>query len=99
MLEKNSLPLGLLLGFLLPAIGYLAFLGIYELLETLGWVSDTGFRPLFRERTSAIIALALNAFLLNYYQKRYMHNTVRGIVAITSLFIILWLVLFGKYVL
>lgn len=99
MLEKNSLPIGLLLGIMAPIIAYLLLMGIYEGLESLGWVSDSGFRPKFRERTMAIIALATNAFALNYYQKRYYTNTVRGIVATTGLWVIIWLILFGKYVL
>ena len=99
MLEKNSLPVGLLVGILLPVIGYFLFYSIFEGLEALGWVSDGGFRPKFRERTVGIIALALNAIALNYYQKRSYFNSVRGIVVVTALLVGLWLYLYGEYVL
>jgi hypothetical protein len=96
--EKNALPLGLMLGFLLPLIGFGVFYGSYAALESMGWVSEIGFRPMFRERTCGILAIALNAFLLNFYQKRYLQNTVRGVVISITLWVILWLVLFGKYI-
>lgn len=99
MLEKNSLPIGILVGVLIPVIGYLIISGLYEGLEILGWVSDSGFRPKFRERTIGIIALAMNAIALNYYQKRYFTNTVRGIVIVTAFWVGLWLYLYGEYVL
>ena len=99
MLEKNSLPIGLFVGILLPLIGYLIFTGIFIGLENIGWVSDSGFRPKFRERTVGIIALAFNAIALNYYQKRYFFNSVRGIVIVTAVYVALWLYLYGEHVL
>lgn len=99
MLEKNSLVIGLVIGIFLPVLGFLLLTGAYEGLEFLGWVSDDGLGPKFRERTAAIIALALNAIALNYYQKRYLNNTVRGIVIITTMWVGLWLYLYGQYVL
>ena len=99
MFEKNSIPLGLFLGILLPLAGFGLLYGIFGLLEELGWVSDIGFRPKFRERTIGIIAIALNVFLLNFYQKRRYTDTIRGIVIMTTIWVVLWLVLFGKYVL
>ena len=98
MLEKNSLSLGLLLGVLVPLIGFGVFFGIYAGLEALGWVSTAGFRPMFRERTCAIMAIAINAILLNFYQKRYLNNTVRGVVVTTTLWVIAWMVMFGRHV-
>lgn len=98
MLEKNSLPLGILLSLLLAVGSFAILFSIYALLETQGWVNSGGFRPMFRERTCAIFAIAACAFLLNYYQKRHLYNTVRGVVIVISLLVIGWLVMFGKYV-
>ncbi len=98
MFEKNSLPLGLVLALVLPLATFGLLYGGYGLLESQGWVSSGGFRPMFRERTCAIFAIAMDVFLLNYYQKRYLHNTVRGIVVVVAVLVIVWLVMFGKYV-
>ena len=96
-MEKNSILLGLLVGLLVPIIGFAIFYGLYEGLEMLGWVSDKGFRPMFRERTCGVMAIALNAIALNFYQKRYLQDTVRGLVITITLWVVVWVVIFGKY--
>jgi len=98
MFEKNSLPLGILASLLLAAVSFGILYGGYSLLETQGLVSTGGFRPMFRMRTCAIFSIALCAFLLNYYQKRRLYNTVRGVVIVITVLVIAWLVAFGKYV-
>jgi hypothetical protein len=98
-LEKNAISLGLLLGVLLPLPIFGLLYGLYELMEMAGWVNPSGFRPLFRERTCSILAIAANAWLLNHYQKKYLNNTVRGLVITITGWIIAWLAIFGKHVL
>ncbi len=98
MLEKNSLSLGILAGILLPLLGFAVFYGIFELLEIISKTSSVGFRPQFRERTCAILGIALNAIALNFYSKRRCDKTVRGVVVLTTVWILVWLVVFGKYV-
>jgi hypothetical protein len=98
MKNKNTIVFGLLIGFLLPLAGTILFYGIFELLESLDSMSDTGFRPMFRQRTASIVGIAMNAFLINHFSKQRYHQTVRGVVLSTTLLIILWLILFGKYI-
>ena len=99
MFEKNSLPFGLLLALIVPAILFGILYGIFETMDMLGWVSDSGFRPMFRERTTSIIAIGADAILLNSFQKRRLFDTVRGIVISIVVLVGLWLFIFGKYVL
>jgi hypothetical protein len=98
MLDKNSLPLGILLSLVLAGAGYGVLFGIYTILETQGLVNSGGFRPYFRERTCFIFAIAICAFLLNNFQKKHLYNSVRGVVIVIALMLIVWLVLFGKYI-
>ena len=99
MFEKNSLPFGLLLALIVPAIVFGILYGIFEIMEMLGWVSDSGFRPMFRERTTSILAIGADAILLNSFQKRRLFDSVRGIVISIVILVGLWLFIFGKYVL
>lgn len=99
MFEKNSLPFGLLAALIVPAIAFGLLYGLFELLESLGWMSDSGFRPKFRERTTSIIAIGINAILLNSFQEKRLFETVRGIVIATVILVALWVYLFGEYVL
>lgn len=92
--DRDHLPTGLLIGILLPLVAfpllYLLFLGF----ENLEFMSDQGFRPLFKERTSAIVAIAANTYPMNIYQKRRSTNTMRGIVIPTFVLIAVWIILF-----
>ncbi len=99
MFDRNAIWLGLVLGLLVPFVGYAIFMTIFEQLEAVGLMSKIGMTPYFRERTSGILAIALNLLVLNFYQKRRSFNTVRGIVVMTGGYVIAWLVYFGQYVL
>lgn len=99
MFDKNSFLHGLGLGILAMLAGYVVAASVYKGLDALGWVSDFGLSPMFRQRTCGLLAIAVNVILLNKFQKRYAHDSVRGIVIATILGVVLWLVLFGKYVL
>ena len=94
MFDGNALPTGLLIGIALPIVGFLVLYGLFSALESFNLMSSEGFRPLFRERTSAIVAIALNALALNHYQKKRYTETMRGIVVPTALYVVVWIVLF-----
>lgn len=99
MLDKNSIPLGLGIGLLLPLIGFGLIYFLYGQLEAANIVSEKGFSPYFRERTAGIIAICLNLLPLNYYQKRRATNSMRGVVLATIVLVIIWVVYFGSYIL
>ncbi len=99
MFEKNSVLFGLVIAILVPVVTFAFLYGLYEILEMFGWVSDAGFRPKFRERTTGIIAIGMNAILLNLYSKKRLFESVRGIVVSTVIWVGAWLWLYGKHVL
>lgn len=95
--DRNSRMLGFLLGLIIPIVVFGVLYLIFEGMESMNWVSSEGFRPKFRERTLSIIAIGLNAVLLNYYKKRRATETMRGIAIVTFIFVTIWLALFSKY--
>ena len=95
MFQKNAIWVGLLVGLLLPAMGFILLYEIFNLLEDRGVASSSGFSPNFRERTVGIVAIVLNAIPLNMYQKRRWDLSMRGIVIATSLLAIVWVIVFG----
>ena len=94
MLKTNKFTIGLLLGVLIPAISFPLLYGMFTGLEHLAFASDEGFRPLFKERTSAIVAISINAIALNWYQKQRFDDTMRGIVIATFIYVAIWLYFF-----
>jgi hypothetical protein len=95
MLQRNELWVGLLIGLLLPLAGFTILYQVFSLLEARGAASGAGFSPDFRERTLAIVAIAINILPMNAYQKRRWDKAMRGVVTATALLALFWLFRFG----
>ncbi|MEO7174209.1 MAG: hypothetical protein ABIV51_00330 [Saprospiraceae bacterium] len=93
--KRDNFYLGLILGFAVPFVGYALFLSIYDGLESAGIITDLGRVSTFRNRTSAILAICLDAVLLQVLRKRKEFNTMRGVVLPSFLLMILWFFVFG----
>ncbi len=99
MFQKNALLVGLAIGLLLPATGFVLIYFGYAQLESSDLVSERGFSPYFRERTSAVIAICLNLLPLNAFMRRRATQSMRGIVLATVLLVAAWVIYFGQYIL
>lgn len=95
MLNRNEIWVGLLYGILLPAISFILLYNIFSLLELKGAASGAGFSPNFRERTLAIVAIALNLIPLNIFRRRRWELSMRGVVIATGLLALAWLFRYG----
>ncbi|MDO8366770.1 MAG: hypothetical protein Q7T20_08250 [Saprospiraceae bacterium] len=95
MFQRDEIWVGLLYGILLPAAGFLILYNLFSLLEIKGAASGAGFSENFRERTLAIVAIALNLFVLSRFRRLRWEKAMRGVVIATSVLAILWLVLYG----
>ncbi len=99
MWNRNSIPVGLAIGILLPLMAFGLLMLLYSQLEAAGIVSEEGFSPMFRERTTGVIAICFNLIPLNAFQKRRAINSMRGVVLATVVYVIIWVVYFGKFIL
>jgi hypothetical protein len=98
--KNNNIWAGLALGIILPILGFGILQLIFDQLEAMEILTDdTGFSPSFRGRTLAIVALCINLLPLNRFQKLRMTDSIRGLVLATGVYIILWLVFYGQYIL
>lgn len=95
MLNRNELWVGLLLGILFPSLVFILLYQIFNMLEISGAASSTGFSPNFRERTLAIVAIAVNLILLNLYRNRRWDLAMRGVVIATSVLAFVWVLRYG----
>ncbi|MEY3247977.1 MAG: hypothetical protein RL742_20 [Bacteroidota bacterium] len=95
MFNKNVFFAGFLLGFLLPAVGFLLLYNLFNLLEIKGAASTQGLSPDFRIRTLALVALALNLIPLQIYRRRRWETAMRGVVVATGVLAIAWVLFFG----
>lgn len=90
MLNQNKIWTGLVFGLVLPAIGAVLIFNIFKILAMLGGASGDGFMPNFRERTSMVIALALNLIPMNIFRRRRWDLAMRGVVIATTLLAFVW---------
>ncbi|MBK8969385.1 MAG: hypothetical protein R3D58_16620 [Saprospiraceae bacterium] len=99
MFNRNEIWAGLLFGVLLPFFGFLLLYNLFGFLEMKGAASGEGFSTNFRERTLAIVAIALNLIPLNIYRRRRWDLSMRGVVIATAVLAGVWLIRFGVYLL
>lgn len=99
MFDKNTIPAGLILGILVPLICFPLLYGIFTGMEHMNFMDDTGFRANFKLRTSSLVAIGCNAFLLNKFDKRKATQSMRGVVLPTVVFVAIWVIIFGKTIL
>ena len=93
--RRNKLITGIVPAILLPLVIYITLYTVFGLLEKQGAASGTGLTNNFRERTLAIVALAINVYLINVFKKRRWEAAMRGVVVATGVLALVWLVKFG----
>ncbi|MEM1324601.1 MAG: hypothetical protein AAGI23_01540 [Bacteroidota bacterium] len=99
MQYKNTLWYGLVVGVILPLVGFTLLYFIFQYLDRAGAVSNVGLGEDFRIRTTGIIAIALNAIALNRFYNQRATQTMRGIVIATFVYVVAWIIFFGSSVL
>lgn len=97
-LNRDAVWVGILVGLLVPFVGYAILQMLYEQLEAMDWITSGGLSTSFRERTSAIVAICLNLWPLNIYQKKRFGNSMRGIVFPTACYVFAWVIYFFGYI-
>ena len=95
MLNRNEIWAGLVFSLLLPVLGFVVLYELFALLEIKGAASSVGFTPNFRERTLAIVAIALNLIPLNLFRRRRWDLSMRGTVIATSILAFIWVLRYG----
>ncbi len=98
MLNNNTFLTGFLTATALPFVIYTLLTVIFNSLEAAEMASTDGFSPMFRERTTGIVAIGANAILMNYFNKRRHTESVRGVVLPTFIFIGIWIYYFKDIV-
>lgn len=95
MQQRNNIWFGLIAGILLPVLSFVLLYQIFSIMEKLEWVSDKGFSPNFRERTLAVVAIAVNLPLLNLFRRRRWDLAMRGVVIATTALAFGWVIFYG----
>ena len=91
ILEKNSLPIGLIIGLLSPLLGASLIYLIFEFMVASGWMDEAmGGIHSKRIRTVALIGICTNIYWIQKSNKPYSTQTLRGITISTMLLCVAW---------
>lgn len=88
--DRNEIWIGLVVGLLLPFVGYALLLSLNDYLMTNNY--STGFRP----RSLALIAVCLNILPMNVFMSRSQGQSMRGILIVTMAYAIVWFLYFRE---
>ncbi|MEE9438924.1 MAG: hypothetical protein V3V14_07995 [Saprospiraceae bacterium] len=97
MVDKNSVFTGLIIGAIVPVLGYMLVEFIFSLLTQAGlmeYVSGTGTSR--RMRTIALLGICCNLIPFNICRKYKWDDTMRGIVFPTLIYVGFWLYQFSN---
>ncbi len=98
MFEKDSLIAGLLLGVIIPFVGYAVVLEVYDQLDAADVISGFGAGD-FRRRTSALLGLCINLIPFAIFNRKRFYLSMRGIMIPTIIYAGIWFFYFGSKIL
>lgn len=88
---RNQIWIGLVVGLLLPFVGYALLLSVSDYLVANNFTAD-GFRP----RSLALIAVCLNIIPMNVFMSRGQGQSMRGILIMTMIYAVVWFLYFRE---
>jgi len=95
-LLKNKLWVGLLLGALIPFVGFAFFLTINEYIFESGNLGASSDKAIFDRNSLFLFGVCLNLIPFTFYQRRRLNRSMRGVLGATLIYALVWLYLFGS---
>lgn len=91
--KYNTLWFGLLLGLVVPFVGYAVLLMVNEQIGALGWEVQGNAFGGFSEKLLRLLAICLNLAPFTWGQRQRMDNLMRGVFIPTIIYVMVWMVL------
>ena len=96
MLKQNKIVVGLIAGIIIPFVAYAILDMIYDFGDEAGWFANSNISETFRSRTKGLLAIATNLITINFFRRKRHDESMRGVVIATSVYILVWIIVFGK---
>jgi len=95
MLHRNNIWLGIVLGLLVPFVGYAVLMLIIEQIQA-AELFNLPPGPIFQQRTVLLMAICLNLIPFNVFQRQRKAKSMRGVLSSTLVLSAVWLYYFGS---
>lgn len=96
MLNQNKIIIGLVCGLIIPFVAYALILSVYDFGDAQGWFDGSSVSETFRSRTQGLLAIAANLITINIFRRKRHEDSMRGVVIATSIYVLVWIIMFGK---
>lgn len=96
---RDQLWFGLLIGVVVPFVGYAVLMMILEQLGASETLADNRLNFNFKERTLTLLALAINLIPMRIFMRAYANKALRGLVLATLAYGMVWMFYFGRQLL
>lgn len=89
-MNKNSIIFGVLVGLVVPLLGFGVWSLVNELLATLDIKNQFGETFQFSKRLVFLLSICSNIFAFRYFSHRYWEDAMRGTIFPTLFYVGLW---------
>ncbi|MFK8104613.1 MAG: hypothetical protein AB8G15_18965 [Saprospiraceae bacterium] len=96
-LDRNNFWIGILVGLVVPFVGFAIWLTLFDQFTEMGWMSTDGFSLNWRRRTTGLLAICMNLIPFHLYNRRRYTTTMRGIILPTVAYSAAWFIYYGYY--
>lgn len=99
-MEKNSVFTGIVVGIIVPVLGFVMAETLFDTLTTMGVMEDvTMSTATKRFRTLVLIGICFNLLPLHFFKSRGWDQSMRGVVFPTLVYAASWVWKFGLHLL
>lgn len=91
--KYNKVWFGLILGVVVPFVGYAVLLMVNEQLGSFEWEVQGNQFEGFSEKLLRLLAICLNLIPFTWGQRQRMDNLMRGVFVPTIIYVMVWMVL------
>lgn len=95
-IERNPMIAGIIIGVLIPFVGYALLLSLNDVILANGNFGAGGEEPIFDQESLLLFAICLNLVPFTYFKRRYKNQAMRGVLTATLIAGFLWLFLFSQ---
>lgn len=89
--KHDSILIGVVTGLIITAGGYFIAMGANE------WITSALEKPFaFKQSTVALIAICLNMIAVGYFRRRYMNQSLRGLLFLMMGLAVAWFFNYGQ---
>lgn len=95
-IERYPLVSGIIIGILIPFVGYALLLMLNESILASGNFGAGGDQPIFDQESLLLFAICLNLFPFTIFKRQRKTQAMRGVLTATLIASFLWLFLFSS---